>query len=222
MNKGEGTIGKLLTDDSTVVKLNQAVDNVNTMLGGFRSMDFRLDMNAAQWTSRSDSRTALDIDIVPRHDYWYTLSLASTPDGKISQSTQMITGANGTQIPQNITTVTSDQALTVSAQFAKRLEEHLVLTAGLVESQGGAGAELRFLDDRFRAGVLAYDFTKREDKPNPRYRFTTSYQFYKSLYMQMGVQDIANKDLRTFFFGGGIRWKDDDLKKMVGLASVAH
>jgi hypothetical protein len=38
----------------------------------------------------------------------------------------------------------------------------------------------------------------------------------------MGVQDIANKDLRTFFFGGGIRWKDDDLKKMVGLASVAH
>jgi hypothetical protein len=35
------------------------------------------------------------------------------------------------------------------------------------------------------------------------------------------VQDIANKDLRTFFFGAGLRWKDDDLKKLVGLAASA-
>jgi hypothetical protein len=34
------------------------------------------------------------------------------------------------------------------------------------------------------------------------------------------VQDIANKELRTFFIGGGLRWKDEDLKKLVGLASV--
>ncbi len=97
-----------------------------------------------------------------------------------------------------------------------------MFSAGIVENKCGGGVELRTLEnDALRIGVLAYDFTKRDDKPNPRYRFTSSYQFWKGAYIQAGVQDIGNKDLRTFFFGGGLRWKDDDLKKIVGLAGAA-
>jgi phospholipid/cholesterol/gamma-HCH transport system substrate-binding protein len=81
--------------------------------------------------------------------------------------------------------------------------------------------EYRALDDRFRIGLLGYDFTKRDDKPRPRYRITSSFQFWKGLYAQTGVQDLANPELRTFFIGGGIRWTDEDLKKLVGLASAA-
>ena len=117
--------------------------------------------------------------------------------------------------------VTSDQAFNVSAQFAKRLGP-AVFSAGIVEGKGGGGAEIRTLDgDRLRFGVLAYDFVKRDDKPNPRYRFTSSYQFWKGAYIQAGVQDFGNKDLKTVFFGGGLRWKDEDLKKMIGLAGAS-
>ena len=69
LNNGEGTIGKLLNDESTVKKINEAVDNVNNMLGGFNKMDFRLDMNAAQWDKRKDSRVGLGLEIAPRPDY---------------------------------------------------------------------------------------------------------------------------------------------------------
>jgi len=224
INKGEGTIGKLLNDESTVKKINDAVDNVNNLLGGFGKMDFRLDMSAAQWDKRKDSRVGLGLEIAPRPDYWYALSFASTPDGKINQSTSTVTqlDANGNPVTvlSNNKYVTTDQAFTVSAQFAKRLGP-AVFSAGIVESKGGAGLEFRTLNDDLRFGALAYDFTKRDDKPNPRYRFTTSYQFWKGAYVQAGVQDIGNKDLRTIFFGGGLRWKDDDLKKMIGLAGVA-
>lgn len=225
MNRGEGTIGKLLNDDSTVKKLNLAVDNVNSMLGGFKAMDLNLDMGGARWTKRGDSKTGLAIDLVPARDHWYSLELASTPDGKISQyastvsKVDPVTGAI-TQVPVTTRTVNVDQTFTVSALFAKRLAENYVFSAGIVEGKGGAGAEFRALDDRFRLGALAYDFTKRDDKPNPRYRITTSYQFYKGFYAMAGLQDLANPDLRTFFFGGGLRWKDEDLKKLVGLASV--
>jgi len=225
INKGEGTIGKLLNDDTTIKKINEAVDNVNNMLGGFNKMDFRLDMSAAQWDKRNDSRVGLGIDIVPRPDYWYALGFASTPDGKISESTRTvtqldpITGQPVTVLEKN-RFVTADQAFTVSAQFAKRIGP-MVFSAGIVENKGGGGVEVRTLDDdRLRFGVLAYDFTKRDDKPNPRYRFTSSYQFWKGAYVQAGVQDFGNKDLRTIFFGGGLRWKDDDLKKMIGLAGA--
>ncbi len=224
INKGEGTIGKLLNDETTIKKINEAVDNVNGLLGGFNKMDFRLDMGAAQWDKRNDSRVGLGLDIAPRPDYWYALGFASTPDGKVSESTRTvtqldpITGQPVTVLEKN-KFVTTDQAFTVSAQFAKRLGP-VIFSAGIVESKGGGGVEIRTLeDDRLRFGLLAYDFTKREDKPNPRYRFTSSYQFWKGAYIQAGVQDIGNKDLRTVFFGGGLRWKDDDLKKMIGLAS---
>ncbi|WP_306589425.1 MlaD family protein [Geothrix sp. 21YS21S-4] len=226
INKGEGTIGKLLNDDTTVRKINEAVDNVNGLLGGFNKMDLRLDMSAAQWDKRKDSRVGLGIEIAPRPDYWYSLGLASTPDGKLSESTRSITqldpitGQPITVIDRT-QSVTTDKSFTLSAQFAKRLGA-AVFSAGIVEGKGGAGVEFRALDDdKLRLGLLAYDFSKRDDKPNPRYRFTSSYQFWKGAYVQAGVQDFGNKDLRTLFFGAGLRWKDDDLKKMIGLVGTS-
>ena len=218
LNKGEGTIGKLLNDETTVNKINAAVDNVNSMLGGFKSMDLKLDLGAASWTRRGDSMAGVGIDFVPSHDHWYALNFNSTPDGKIgiSRSTYSATG----QPTISNQTITTDQAFTLSAQFAKRLHENFVLTGGIVEGKGGAGAEFRALNDRFRVGVLGYDFTKRDEKPKPRYRITSSYQFWQGIYAQAGWQDIANPELRTFFVGGGLRWSDEDLKKLVGLAGV--
>jgi phospholipid/cholesterol/gamma-HCH transport system substrate-binding protein len=225
LDRGEGTIGKLLTDETTIKKINTAVDSVNEMLSGYKALDLRLDLSANRWTSRGDSQTGLGIDLVPRKDYWYSLQLNSTPDGKIADSTRTITKIDPftglpVEVVEKTRNITSDQALTVSAQFAKRLGDNWVLSAGIVEGKGGGGAEFRTLDDRFRLGALAYDFTKRDGKEKPRYRVTGSYQLWKNLYLSAGWQDLANKDLRTFFFGGGIRWKDDDLKKLVGLASA--
>ena len=225
MNRGEGTIGKLLNDETTVNKINTAVDSVNSMLGGFKTMDLNLDLNAARWTKRGDSSAGIGIELVPSRDHWYALSFNSTPDGKINVSSgttvaiDPVTGLPASTLASTRTT-TTDQAFTLSAQFAKRLHENFVLTAGIIEGKGGAGAEVRALDDRLRFGLLGYDFTKRDDKPKPRYRATASYQFYKGIYGQAGLQDIANPDLRTFFLGGGVRWKDEDLKKLVGLAGV--
>ncbi len=217
MNKGEGTIGKLLNDEATVQKINQAVDNVNEMMGGLKTMELRLDMGGSRWTKRGDSQTGLGIEIAPTHDYWYSLGLNSTPDGKITERTTLVSPIPGS--PTTTKEVTTDQTFTVSAQFAKRLGENFVVSGGVVEGKGGGGLEFRALEDRFRSGALAYDFSKRDDKPKPRYRLTTSYQFWKGLYGQVGVQDIANPELRTFFFGGGVRWKDQDMKKLLGLMS---
>ena len=222
MNKGEGTIGKLLNDETTVNKINTAVDSVNDMLGGFKSMDLNLDMGAAQWTGRSGSMAGLGIDFVPSHDHWYSLGFNNTPDGKINVSSWNSTSTTPGQPPVTTTstTVTTDQSFTLSALFAKRLAEHYVLTGGIIEGKGGVGAEYRAMDDRFRLGAMGYDFTKESYKPNPRYRITSSFQFYKGIYGQAGWQDLANPQLRTFFLGGGLRWTDDDLKKLVGLASI--
>jgi len=218
LNRGEGTIGKLLNDETTVNKINTAVDSVNSMLGGFKATDLEVDMGAARWTKRGDSMAGIGINFVPAHDHWYALNFNSTPDGKINTSSSTTTVPG--QPASSQTTVITDQAFTLSAQFAKRLHENFVVSAGIVEGKGGGGVEYRALQDKFRVGVLGYDFTRRDEKPKPRYRITSSYQFYQGIYAQAGMQDLANKELRTFFVGGGLRWKDEDLKKLVGLAGV--
>jgi phospholipid/cholesterol/gamma-HCH transport system substrate-binding protein len=118
---------------------------------------------------------------------------------------------------------TSDKTMSVSAAFNKKVG-NVVFSAGIFDGKGGGSIELRNLDDTLRFGVTAYDFSKDPmiNKNNPRYRLTSSYQFYKNFYIQAGVQDIANKDFRTMFVGGGIRWKDEDLKKLLGLASLGR
>src|SRR5690606_783161 len=39
VNKGEGTLGRLVNDEETVEKLNTAIDNVNEFLGGAGQME---------------------------------------------------------------------------------------------------------------------------------------------------------------------------------------
>ncbi|MCL1907834.1 MAG: MlaD family protein [Holophagaceae bacterium] len=226
MEKGEGTIGKLLYDEATITKVNDAVDNLNEMLSGFKNMELRLDMGGASWTDRGDARVGMGITLAPRHDYWYSIDLASTPDGKVRNETHTITKLDPltgqpVEVPISSRYIKTEQTFTASAQFNKRLGENFVAHAGIIDGVGGGGIEFRAFSDRFRIGALAYDFTKRDDKENPRYRGTASYEFWKGIYAQAGIQDVANKDTRSIFFGGGIRWKDEDIKKLVGLAGVA-
>jgi phospholipid/cholesterol/gamma-HCH transport system substrate-binding protein len=238
INKGEGTIGKLLTDETTVAKLNEAVGGINDLLSGLGGMEVRLDMNAASWMGRGgqggqggqgnwgSGRAGLDVELARRNDYWYSVGLYSTPDGRVRDETTVVTWtdpATGEQVfvPANYRVVSAEQAFNFSAEFNKRIGKNIVVHAGIIEGTGGGGVQYRAFKDRFRLSALAYDFKQRDDKENPRLRASASLEFWRGLYAEAGMQDLANKDTRSFFVGGGFRWKDDDIKKLVGLAGVA-
>jgi phospholipid/cholesterol/gamma-HCH transport system substrate-binding protein len=193
---------------------------MDSMLGTFKNLDLMLDLNFANWSKQGDSTSGINIDLIPSRNYWYSLALNRTPNGKTNIADITTIGINnGLTKHTKDTMTTTNQAFTVSAQFAKRLAEYFVLTGGIIENSGGVSIEFRSLNDKFRLGVMGYDFNRRYDKSKPRYRITSSYQFYNEAYVQMGMQDIANPKLRTFYFGGGLRWSNDDLKKIIGIAS---
>jgi hypothetical protein len=49
-----------------------------------------------------------------------------------------------------------------------------------------------------------------------------NYDIVKNLFITGGVDDILNSqnDLRTFFFGFGIKFADDDLKAVLGAIPI--
>lgn len=222
INNSNGTIGKLINDNTTIEKINNAADNLNSLFTTFNNIKINLDLSTATWTKRKNAMTSLGVEIVPEYNYWYNIAINNTPDGKIKTSSnyRSLNVDNNLAVNTKEAKINTEQTFTISAQFAKRIADHFVLTAGLFENQGGIGTEFRALDDRFRLGIIGYDFNKREDKTKPRYRINSSYQFYNSCYAQVGIQDIANPKLRTLYFGGGLRWSDDYVKRLLGVKAA--
>ena len=113
--------------------------------------------------------------------------------------------------------VQADQNFNLSAEFNRRLGKSFVLSAELVEGKSGGGVECRVPENRIRVGTRAYDFSKHYGKLNSRHRLITSFQIWKGLHGQAGIEDLANAEFRSLPVGGGIRRKNGSLKKPTGL-----
>jgi phospholipid/cholesterol/gamma-HCH transport system substrate-binding protein len=112
----------------------------------------------------------------------------------------------------------------ISAQFAKRYY-FTTLRFGLIESTGGVGADLHFLQDALTLKMDAFNFSAEELR-YPRLRATLRAQAFDHLFVIAGMDDILNAQQRDtatnrliagrdWFFGGGIFFTDDDLKAIL-------
>lgn len=62
-----------------------------------------------------------------------------------------------------------------------------------------------------------FDFTRKGSR-QPHLKAFGNYDIVKNIFITGGVDDIISKDknLRSFFFGLGIKFTDDDLKTVLG------
>ncbi len=106
--------------------------------------------------------------------------------------------------------------LLVSAQIAKRLDA-LVLRTGIIENTVGAGVDLYMLNDRLEASAEVFDFNAENDirGRNPHAKISARYNFLKHLDFYGGYDNFLNEKARNAFVGMGIRFYDDDLKKLI-------
>ncbi|HEY6842576.1 MAG TPA: hypothetical protein VI391_00275 [Thermoanaerobaculia bacterium] len=110
-----------------------------------------------------------------------------------------------------------ERGFRVSAQAGWNLQP-LSVRIGLFDSTGGAGVDYQY-NNRLRFTGELFDLSRRYD-PNPHLRLYGEYIFRHEkpntpqLFVTSGVDNVFNKTAVTF--GGGIRWRDDDLKYLLG------
>ena len=79
-----------------------------------------------------------------------------------------------------------------------------------------------YLEDKLEFRLDMFDFDRRDPEDNesifPRIRTTGLFEFYDHIYLQAGLDDPLNKELRTWFFGGVLRFTDEDLKALLTIA----
>ena len=239
VRSGEGTIGKLFTDDEAHDRLVGALESVESGVGELKNtlgrvgrIQLDLGINAEYHAGLEEgdeelgfagsSRTGVQAIVIPNPEKnrFYNIEMSDVPRGdrkdKIVERT-VTDPATG----QSTTTITREtrreRDFLVSAQAGWQLDD-LALRIGLFDSAGGVGADYD-LNDRLRVTGEAYDFGEKLDD-NPHLRLYGQYVFRKEkpdtpmLFLRTGVDNALNDT--AFIFGGGIRWRDDDLKYLLG------
>lgn len=228
---GEGTIGKLVNDDTTVDNLNSTltevrsgVETLRNTIGRFQR--FRLDMTMRTETlpDLDDSRTAFGFDLWTTEKRFFRVQLVDSPFGKRSEKTETITTVydDGTQDSFTRTTIRREDKNTFNAQIGYRLLPTTVLRAGLFESEGGVGVDhtMRVAEHDLRLSLEAYDFD-RDEESTPHLRLEGRLFLNENLFVSAGWDDPAFSDHSSYLLGGGITWTDEDLKYLLGLAGSA-
>ena len=246
VRSGQGTVGKLFYSDEAHDKLTAALTSVESgvnelknTLGRVTKMQLNLGIKADEYAGLSKtsndienvggtSRAAVTLRLVPNPDRnrFYNVELADDPRGQRRDKTTELTVINPAT-GQSTTTITKEsrfeRGYVVSAQAGWTLAP-LDVRVGLFDSTGGGAIDYR-LNNRIRLTGEAFDFSKRRD-PNPHLRLYGEYIFRQEkpnsplLFLSSGVDNVLNDT--AFTFGGGIRWRDDDLKYLLGSIPIGR
>jgi phospholipid/cholesterol/gamma-HCH transport system substrate-binding protein len=245
VRSGEGTVGKLLYSNEAHDRLTAALGSVESGVNELRNtlgragrMQLDLGLNGDYYAGLpaqqngatkigGNSRSAIWLRLAPNpeRNRFFNVELADTPYGKridntIEQTvTNPATGQSQTTITQQIR---FDRAFLVSAQVGWTLAPFAV-RIGLIDSTGGAGVDYSF-NNRIRFTGEAFDFGHRTGDSNAHLRLYGEYIFRQekpttpTIFLRTGVDNVLNHT--AFTLGGGIRWRDEDLKYLLGSVPI--
>jgi phospholipid/cholesterol/gamma-HCH transport system substrate-binding protein len=213
IEKGEGTLGKLISDNTAHDSLTGALDGINRYIRKGESLrtfvDYRL-----EWLQESkDTKNYLDVRFQPTADKYYLLGIVDAPKGRLETT-------DSTIVVDGVTTVVHEDKYTndllFNALMAKRFGP-VTVRAGLMESSGGFGLDWAVLPGKGSVSFDAFDFGRDNDE-RPHLKLYGDYDLVKNLFVTAGVDDFIAKDssLRSLFVGFGLKFADDDLKTILG------
>ena len=213
IDRGEGTLGKLVTDNTTVTSLNDTLDGINRFVRKTDALKTFLDYRLEYQTESSEYKHYANLRIQPSADKYYLIGIVDDPRGKFDSSETTTTTTPGGTVRTQQESFSND--LTFTAMVAKRFSA-LTVRGGVMESTGGVGLDYHLMKDRLTIGVDAFDFN-RQDQP-PHLKVFGNYDIVKNFFITGGVDDVLNDEanLRTLFFGFGIKFADEDLKTVLG------
>ena len=207
INSGQGTIGKLISDEQTAEDVSSAIEGISGLVDSANKVSTGIDFNSNYLGEVGAAKTAIGVTIQPGLDRYYYLGIITDPAGVVETNEYANTIGGVTTDSQSVTTFKNRTKLTV--YFAKNFFDW-TLRGGLIEDTGGVGIDYHMFSDRLTATAEAYDFQKLQ------LRAGLSYKLFYGLYISGGVSDILDKrDANSSYLGAGLYLTNDDLKLLL-------
>ncbi|HSZ81299.1 MAG TPA: MlaD family protein [Polyangia bacterium] len=218
VDKGEGTVGHLVNDDTIARNVEDITDDASTFVHGITHLQTIVGLRTEYNFLSSTFKNYLSVQLMPRPDKFYLIELVDDPRGYRSQQTQVtnssLTGVNSS------TTVTTTEQLRFSLMLGKRVGP-VAGRFGIKESTGGFGGDLFLFDDRLTLSVDVFDMRTNQ---YPRVKPALMGAIWKrNLFVVLGADDVLNTNRARGGAGGGFDWftgaqltfNDEDLKSLL-------
>ncbi|MEK6539431.1 MAG: MlaD family protein [Deltaproteobacteria bacterium] len=213
VDRGEGTLGKLVNDTTIHDSFNKTLTGINSYLGRVESFKTFVGYRGEYLFDASDTKSYLSLRFQPKADKYYLIEIVDDPRGRKNVETTETTLGGTTTTTKEVKT---SDSLKFSVQVAKRFKD-LTLRGGIIESTGGVGMDYYMFKDRLRFTFEAFDFDK---KNNPHLKAGLTYNLNKYFFITGGYDDFISKlKLASPYLGIGLHFEDEDIKYILSSAS---
>jgi phospholipid/cholesterol/gamma-HCH transport system substrate-binding protein len=245
VNRGEGTLGRLVKDQTTAEKLNKtlaSLQEVSEKINEGRGTIGKLINDDETVRNLNEGLTGLNRYVNKaeqfrtflsyRGEYLFDKSNAKSylelriqPKEDKFYILGIVSDPRGRRTTKDVTvggvTTRTEEwdrnGILFNAEIAKRYRD-LVLRGGLLESTGGFGVDYLALNDKLKLSFEAFDFGSER---RAHLKTGVEYQLLKHLYLSAGWDDfISDQNNRSVYGGFSIRFEDDDLKYLLSTTPI--
>lgn len=231
VNRGEGSVGKLLNDPSYAQEIQQAIRSLNTLLGRASQIRFSVALGVEEMPRYSGSRGVLGLNIWPADDRYYHLGVAVDPRGTqiINRTT---TEAGGTTSVVKTTQVRQG-GLALTAMLGKVFLRRIDVSGGVLYGDGTGSLTLmvgpKASEDRYQVRTDVYSRfggygidSRVSFQAQPFASFTA----LGNLYLRGGLDGFKKVDVDgarsatgslSWFVGAGVRFDDQNIRLLFTL-----
>lgn len=207
---GEGTIGRLTTDEHLIDEVETSVEGISDVLGTLTRLRTIMELRSEYSFLANTFKNYFSIRLMPREGRYFLIQLIDDPRGRTQFSTTQVRRsppAAGEPEFYEETRVTTSEQLVFTIMLAQRVY-FATFRFGILESSGGLGLDLDFFDDRLEINADIFQFGQSQF---PRLRARVSFEIVQSLFILGGVDDMLNERTVDIFLGAMLRFDDQDL-----------
>jgi phospholipid/cholesterol/gamma-HCH transport system substrate-binding protein len=215
IDRGEGTLGRLVNDPTAASEFNKALITLNAALDRAERTRIYLEAVPEYNLKSENTKTYVGLKLAPRDNTAYIGQIVVRPEGS-SKTTVRTTQVDNGPVTVTRETEQDTDGLAFSFQYAKRFWG-TAFRVGLFETTGGLGVDQYFLRDGLRFSADIYDFEKGQ-KPN--LKFTAATNVMGIFVVQAGVERILDSSGAFGFVGVGLSFTDEDLKTVLLMPGV--
>ena len=212
IDRGEGTIGKLVNDESVYNNIDSAAKGISDYTTRIERMKTIIAFRSEYMFPEAKSYATLELK--PRMDQYYIFEIMSDPFSNYNRTTTTTTPGN------TVVTETYEDKFKFSLEFARRWG-NLAVRLGLIETTGGAGVDYYAFDDRIKFSVDTWNYGSKEPDNNKAHvKATATVGLGKTVFMNAGYDNALNSRRASAFVGLGLRFDDTDLKYLMGSVPI--
>lgn len=231
IDKGEGSIGKLINDPVLAEEVQEAVKDVRTLLSAARTLEIGVDYHG-EVRKEHVKQHYFNFKFRTRPDKYYLLGITDLSANVVEKTTEDLEQNEQTasQDGKNSRTtreiITERRHLRFNAQLAKRWNV-AQLRFGLFESTGGIASDIFLLNDRVKFTLEAFDWRTTPFRRTAHIKSYATYLLSDYIYAMLGANDLTRLDYKTgksssdkdYFIAGGVVFTDQDIKTLFGAAA---